>query len=56
MLLQKFRKDALWVLFCLAGVALNVLSARIMAALGLPLYLDCQLVLQYYHMVCSLLL
>ncbi|MBQ9618028.1 MAG: hypothetical protein IJR48_06640, partial [Oscillibacter sp.] len=42
MLLEKSKKVMLWLLFCLAGVALNVLGARIVAALGLPLYMDCQ--------------
>ena len=41
MLLEKSKKVMLWLLFCLAGVALNVLGARIAAASGLPLYMDC---------------
>ena len=42
MLLQKLRKVVPWILFCFAGVAWNVLGARIVSALGLPLYLDSQ--------------
>ena len=40
--MKKVRNVVPWVLLCLAGVALNVLGARIVSALGLPLYLDCQ--------------
>ena len=39
---EKFRNVIFWVLFCLAGVAWNVLGARIASLLGLPLYLDSQ--------------
>lgn len=38
---KKSQKIVLWALFCLGGVALNVLGARLVFALGLPLYLDC---------------
>ena len=37
---QKFRKAIVWGLFCLAGIALNVLGARFVALTGLPLFLD----------------
>ena len=40
--MKKFRNVVPWVLFCLAGVVCNVLGARIVSALGLPLYLDSQ--------------
>ncbi|MBR0281232.1 MAG: HD domain-containing protein [Oscillibacter sp.] len=37
---QKLRKAIVWGLFCLAGIALNVLGARFVALMGLPLFLD----------------
>ena len=42
MLRQKIKKVMPWVLFCLAGVAFNVVGARLVAWLGLPLFLDSQ--------------
>ena len=35
------KKNVSAVLLCLAGIAINFLGVRIVAALGLPLYLDC---------------
>ena len=42
MSVKKFQTVIVWLLFCLAGVAWNVLGARIVSLLGLPLYLDSQ--------------
>ncbi|MBQ9522034.1 MAG: HD domain-containing protein [Oscillospiraceae bacterium] len=39
---QKIKSVTPWVLFCLAGVAWNVVGARLVAFLGLPLFLDSQ--------------
>ena len=37
---KKIRTAVPWTLFCLAGIALNFIGARIVSLLGLPLFLD----------------